>query len=655
MKKKKLLSMFLVAAMTVSLAACGGGGDDTVTNNSDDNSGDNSGSDVQDVAGTEAINESVSGTEAAGGAPAGDRPDTPSGQIVIGSTTDLEDDFYDTNYTVTATNYKTYNIIHGYDTVVTTKEGEWITDPTVVADIQQAENEDGTKTFTITLNDGLVWTDGTNVTAKDYVFATLLESSPEMMGVDNYSGTNYTQIDGWDAFSSGETKSLKGMRLIDDKTFSLTVSAEELPYHYDLAYAGVRPRPLAVIAPGCDIVDSEEGASISGDFTTDVLLETIGNTDTGYRYNPQVTCGPYRLESYDASSRQGTFVVNELYAGNYEGMKPMIEKVIIKTVTAETEINELKAGTVDLLFEISGGESIEAGLDLVDAGVAQKHTYFRNGYGLIRFDCSQFPTDSEKVRQAIALCLDRNEFAKKYSGGYASIVHGDYGLAQWEYQEAKDWIDQNLNTYEKDIEAAKTLLAEDGWTLNADGSEYSGEGLRYKDVNGELKPLEIQWCNTKDNPVSELLSTMLPEAMKEAGMDLKATTVDFPTLSAAIDHQGETIYNMYNLATEFSLQHSPWYYYGMDEKYMGGGYNSSWIKDEALASAAEALKTIPLEDTEQWLEKWKELQVVWNQKLPVVPLYSDEYHDFYSNKLQGWDTTSIWDWSQALLHAWVTE
>ena len=55
-------------------------------------------------------------------------------------------------------------------------------------------------------------------------------------------------------------------------------------------------------------------------------------------------------------------------------MKPMIEKVIIKTVTAETEINELKAGTVDLLFEISGGESIEAGLDLVDAGVAQKHT-----------------------------------------------------------------------------------------------------------------------------------------------------------------------------------------------------------------------------------------------------------------------------------------
>ena len=174
-------------------------------------------------------------------------------------------------------------------------------------------------------------------------------------------------------------------------------------------------------------------------------------------------------------------------------------------------------------------------------------------------------------------------------------------------------------------------------------------------MNGELKPLEIQWCNTKDNPVSELLSTMLPEAMKEAGMDLKATTVDFPTLSAAIDHQGETIYNMYNLATGFSLQHSPWYYYGMDEKYMGGGYNSSWIKDEALASAAEALKTIPLEDTEQWLEKWKELQVVWNQKLPVVPLYSDEYHDFYSNKLQGWDTTSIWDWSQALLHAWVTE
>ena len=640
MKKKRLLSALLVAAMTVSLTACGGD-DGAVTNNAND---------ANAAPATETVEE---GTEVAA---TSERPETPMGQLIIGSVTDMEGDFYDPDFNNNATNYKAYDLIHGYNTVTYTKEGMFELDPTVVANCDATDNEDGTKTYTITLNDGLLWSDGSPVTAKDYVFATLLESSPEMMGVDNYSATAYTQIDGWDDYNSGATENLKGMHLIDDKTFSITVAADELPFHYDIYYAGVMPRPLAVIAPECDVVDSEDGASISGDFTTELLLETINNTDTGYRYNPQVTCGPYKLESYDAASRQATYVVNDKFAGDYRGVKPAIEKVIIKTVSADTQINELKAGTVDLLFQISGGTDIEAGLDLVDEGVAQKHTFFRNGYGKIQFDCSQFPTDSKSVRQAIAYCLDRNEFARQYSGGYATIVHSAYGLAQWEYSESKDWIDQNLNTYDKNIETAKEILAADGWNLNESGEEYKdGDGTRYKEVDGELKPLVIEWCNTEGNPVSELLATMLPEAMEEAGMELKATSVDFPTLSAAIDHQGDKIYNMYNLGSGFATAYSPWYYYSKDEQYMGAGYNSNWILNDDLAGVTATMRNIPYDDKETWLENWQQFVLTWNEELPDIPLYSDEYHDFYSNKLQGWDTTSIWEWSSAIIDAWVTE
>lgn len=642
MKKKRLLSTILVAAMTVSLAACGSGGDGAVTNNANDANTSNAVETTENQESTQAQ--------------ASVRPETPSGQLVIGSITDLSNDFYDTAFNNDAFNYKAYNLIHGYATVTFSKEGKFVEDPTVVADLQEAENEDGTKTYTITLNDGLLWSDGSAVTAKDYVFALLLESSPEMMGVDNYPGTNYTHIDGWDAFNAGETETLSGVTMVDDKTFTITVAADELPYHYDIYYATAMPRPMAVIAPDCDIVSTEEGASISGDFTTELLLETINNTETGYRYNPTVTCGPYKLESYDVASRQGTYVVNENYAGDYRGVKPAIEKLVLKTVSPDTQINELKAGTVDLLFQTSGGTDIEAGLDLVDAGTAQKHTYFRNGYGKIAFDCSQFPTDSQSVRQAIAYCLDRNEFARQYSGGYASIVHSRYGLAQWEYQESKDWIDANLNTYEKNIDTAKEILAADGWNLNADGEEYKdGDGLRYKEVDGELKGLTIEWCNTDGNPVSELLSTMLPEAMQEAGMELKATTVDFPTLTTAMRHEGEKIYNMYNLATGFSNADSPWYYFSMDEKWMTGGYNANWIKDQELADTTWAMKSIAYDDTETWLTNWQQYMLAWNEKLPDIPLYSDEYHDFFGNKLQGWDTSSIWDWSAAVLDAWVTE
>lgn len=634
--KNRIVSLLLAAVMITSLVGCGSQ-DSAVTNNPSEVMTEEM--EATDEAADENVAEAVKPTE-------------PTGQLIIGSTTDLTKEFYDTSYDNTSFNYKMYDLIHGGGTVSYTKEGKFEVNPTIVEDFQATDNEDGSKTYTMKIKDGLVWSDNSPITAKDYVFALLLENSPEMMGVDNYPANGATYLVGWDEFQSGTTKAFKGVRLIDDKTFSITIKAEELPYHYDLAYATAGPRPMAVLAPGCDVEDTEEGATITGDFTTELLLKTINDPDTGYRYNPQVVCGPYLFKSYDDASRQGVFEVNPLYAGDYRGVKPLIKTLILKTVKNETQMNELEAGDVDLLYGISGGDIIETGLDLVDTGIASKSTYFRNGYGKIAFDCSQFPTDSVNVRQAIALCLDRNEFARQYSGGYASVVHAAYGMAQWEYQESKDWIDENLDTYERDLERAKELLVADGWTLNEAGEDYKdGDGLRYKKVDGELKPLKIEWCNTSGNPVSELLSTMLPESMEEIGMELLPTTTDFPTLSAAMAHEGEKIYNMYNLGTGFSTAHSPWYYYSMDETWMTAGYNSNWIKDEALAEKSGAMQFIPYENDEEWLEAWRTFIKEWNAKLPDIPLYSDEYHDFYSVKLQGWDPSSIWDWSFAIMDA----
>ena len=234
------------------------------------------------------------------------------------------------------------------------------------------------------------------------------------------------------------------------------------------------------------------------------------------------------------------------------------------------------------------------------------------------------------------------------------MVHSYYGLAQWEYQESIDWINENLNTYDMNVEAAIELLEEDGWTLNADGTPYSGEGVRYKDVDGELRPLIIEWCNSENNPVSELLATMLPETMAEAGMQLNATTTDFATLMAGIDHTGDTVYNMYNLANGFADQSSPWYYFSNDPAWMGT-YNSNWIADQELNDAVVPMRSIAYEDRETWLEAWRNFIQVWNEKLPNIPLYSDEYYDFYTTRVHDWDNSSIWGWDKAILDAWVTD
>lgn len=641
MKTKKIASLLLAGLLALSVAACG---QQPVTNNDQGSS--------SEVSTSESQSSTSSDAEAG---QTGEKPTEPTGQMVIGSITQLENEFYDTSYSSAETNYNMYDLLHGGAEAVTyTKEGEFQYNDTVVASHEETENEDGTKTFTVTIKDGLVWSDGTPITAKDYVFAVLLESSDEMAGVDQYpSNVGYSYV-GYDEWFAGTADTFAGVHLVDDMTYSLTVKAEELPYHYDITYASVRPRPLHVIAPDCDVVDTENGAQITGEFTTELLSETINNTETGYRYNPQVTCGPYLFDSFDQASQQATLKVNPNYMGDYRGVKPVIETLIIKTVSSDTMMNELEAGTVDLLYSSSGGDTINAGLDLVEEGVANQVSYMRNGYGKIQFDCSVFPTDSEKVRQAIAYCLDRGEFARQYTGGYGSVVHSFYGLAQWEYQESADWISENLNTYDMNVEAAIALLEEDGWTLNADGTPYSGSGVRYKDVDGELKPLVIEWCNSEGNPVSELLATMLPETMEAAGMQLNATTTDFATLLSGLEHAGDTQYNMYNLATGFATANSPWYYFSSDPAWMGS-YNTNWIDDQELSDAATALKSIPYEDHDGWLSAWQNFIKVWNEKLPDVPLYSDQYYDFISTRVQGWDNNATWGWQNAVLDAWVTE
>ena len=178
MQKKKLLSLLLAGATVLSLAACG---QQTVTTNPSASNPPASPSQSQTADATAA------------------KPTEPTGQLVIGTTTDLENDFYDPSFNNNATNYKLYDLLHGYGTVTSDIDGEWVYDPTVVASHEEVENEDGTKTYTVTINDGLVWSDGTPITAKDYVFAVLLESSPEMAEIGYPSQAGYSLV-GYDEY-----------------------------------------------------------------------------------------------------------------------------------------------------------------------------------------------------------------------------------------------------------------------------------------------------------------------------------------------------------------------------------------------------------------------------------------------------------------------
>lgn len=637
---KKILAALMATTVTVSLAACGGDG----VTNSNSSSGD---SKTENSPSTESTTAADSGSGA---------PEAPSGQLVIGSITDLNADMMD-GFSSGASNMNVYNILYDTSPISYHDDTTFGENPSVLEDYKSVANEDGSKTITVKIKNDLKFSDGSAITAKDYVFSNLLFSSKEFGEIDgqNTGGTDFV---GYEDFSTGKTRTFSGVRLLDDYTFSVTIAAENLPFFYENTYVVGSPLPMSVIAPDVTITDDGNGATISDNFTTELLQKTINDSETGYRYKPMVTCGPYKFVSFDQASLQAVFEVNEHYAGNYLGEKPKIQKIVMKSVTDKTAIDELSKGQVDLLSTMSGGDTINAGMDLVDQGKVSYNSYARPGFGLIRFACNFGPTQSAAVRQAIAYSIDRDEFARQYTQGYGLVVDANYSPSQGEYTANKDALEKDLIHYSLDSDKAKQLLIDDGWTLNKDGGEFVEGTDEYrckKMEDGTLMEGVIQWANTANNPVADLIAASLPANLQKIGLKLEATTMDFGKLQEEIKQKNGQTYHMFNMGTGFAKINSPWYYYNMDLEAWGGLYNNSWIVDEQLSGIAEEMKKLEPGDQDSWNAKWLELQVRWNQLMPEIPLYCDEYHDFYNSKLKNFKTNGLWDWPYAIVSAYVEE
>lgn len=588
------------------------------------------------------------------------KPTSPTGEVTIGNTTELSGDwipYWQNN----AADFDIYNMITGYGTVELTFDGEYVINENVVDKHETTENEDGSKTHTWTIKDGLTYADGTPITAYDYVSTIMLWSSPAIgeNGADNDYGYEYK---GWGAFSKGEAKEFTGVRLIDDKTFSVTIAAESLPYYFELALIGTAPTDISFWTDDTvEIKDDGNGAYFSDNFT---LENFSARFDAARNEVPRPSTGPYVLESYDEASKTAVLKVNDKYIGNYEGQKPLIETVIYKKVNSETSLDELSTGSVDLLSGMASGDEITAGLDLVDKGGVAYSSYPRAGYGKLMFQADFGPTQFVEVRQAIAHLLDRNDFAKAFTGGFGSVVNGPYGESMWFYQETKAELNERLNPYPYSLDEAVKLLEQVGFTLDENGNPYES-GIRHKKMDdGTLMPLVIEWASSEKNAVSDLLVVKLQENddLAAAGIKINQTVMTFTELlnymyrDATQDPKyGVPTYGMYNLATNYTPRYDLSRTYPIDPDMVAQGYNTNFLLDEQLDNLSKEMVVVDPLDREGFKGKFVDFVDRWNELLPDVPLYSNMYHDFYNDKIKDYKVNNLIEMVDVLLYAYVAE
>ncbi|HHQ6574245.1 TPA: ABC transporter substrate-binding protein [Serratia fonticola] len=285
------------------------------------------------------------------------------------------------------------------------------------------------QTWTFHLRPGAVWSDGSPVTAQDFVYSWQRLADPKT-GSPYASYLQYARIENIDAILAGKKppESL-GVSAIDDKTLKVTLS-EPVPYFVSmLSHTSMKPVKQAVVEK-------------FGDKWT-LPQNYVGN-------------GAYRLSEWVVNER----IVLERNPSYWNNSKTVIEQATFLPLSSEvSDINRYRSGEIDITNSAIP-PNLYAKMKREIPEQLHVNPYLCTFYYEINNLRAQF-TD-ERVRAAVKLTLDRDIIANKimgqgqipaYSFTPTFTEGGNFSQPEW-----AGW------TQEKRNEEAKKLLAQAGFT-----------------------------------------------------------------------------------------------------------------------------------------------------------------------------------------------
>lgn len=285
------------------------------------------------------------------------------------------------------------------------------------------------QTWTFHLRPGAVWSDGSPVTAQDFVYSWQRLSDPKT-GSPYASYLQYARIENIDAILAGKKppESL-GVSAIDDKTLKVTLS-EPVPYFVSmLSHTSMKPVKQSVVEK-------------FGDKWT-LPQNYVGN-------------GAYRLSEWVVNER----IVLERNPSYWNNSKTVIEQATFLPLSSEvSDINRYRSGEIDITNSAIP-PNLYAKMKREIPEQLHVNPYLCTFY--YEINNQRAPFTDERVRAAVKLTLDRDIIANKimgqgqipaYSFTPTFTEGGNFSQPEW-----AGW------TQEKRNEEAKKLLAQAGFT-----------------------------------------------------------------------------------------------------------------------------------------------------------------------------------------------
>ena len=368
------------------------------------------------------------------------------------------------------------------------------------------QSEDG-RTFTFTIRDNVYWSDGTPVTAQDWVFTYESLANPEYteLGGVRFSGS-HTTIVGIMDFANGEADSIEGLRILGDRVLEI------------------------------EFEQADPGLLSGGIWGSLVPYHRFGNIplseweDHVYSREDVIGFGPFVLEN-TVPGEAATLVANE----NYWRGAPGLAGVNINLISPEVVGAAFRSGQIDVAFGtgLPAGQVIDhAELNNVEWLSSPNASYRYIGFNLGNWDAEArevVPNPSSRVtdvrlRQAMWHAIDTDALGTMLFNGLGRAAGGLITPSHALFY-------SGIERPAFDQELANQLLDEAGF-LDVDG-----DGIR-EDQDGNEFVLNMSW-NTTDS-IREAQILFFVQSWEQVGLAVNAIESDNQTHFGKIqdDYEG---------------------------------------------------------------------------------------------------------------------
>lgn len=284
---------------------------------------------------------------------------------------------------------------------------------------------EGQETYTFKLRSSAAWSDGTKVTAQDFVYAWKRLVDP---ATGSKNARILDMVAGYSAARTGEDA--LQVSAPDDETFVVVLSGR-CPYFIDSVCTAAATLP----------VQSATAAQENWSMSPDTL----------------VTNGPYTVASWE----NDTMLLQQ--TDGYHDARRLGPESISFRFTAD-------AKTANSLFEKGDADFV---LGLTDEAVAKKMDSWMPDYypetSVVLLNQLSDLTSNENVRRAMGLVIDRNAIAellgsRTHLAAEGLVTWGIRSTTGGQFRDFGSAVDNDSENYEKNCQTAQELMEEAGYT-----------------------------------------------------------------------------------------------------------------------------------------------------------------------------------------------